>query len=223
MAFAPHDDRLPNHAVALLHRAGLVTRPMDYARRKVIISQGSPADSLFFLYRGTAKVSIVSKHGKEAVIGILSSGSFFGEACLAEQKVYASNVEALVTCSVISMKNEAVLSAIHKDPSLAEFLISYTIQRNLRTEEDLAYQLFAPSEKRLAHILVRIAEIGVSNRGGVVLPNISQETLAQMVGTTRSRINFFLNKFRRQGLIDYDNGLRIHPSLTTIVKKQDVS
>ena len=208
-----------SHALALLRQADLLKGSADYGRKKVIISQGSRADTLFFLQKGMVKITIVSGRGKEAVIGILPSGSFFGESCLAGWETYPSSVEALATTVVIPMKRDRVLSAIGRHSELAEFLLAYLIRRHLETQEDLACQLFTSSETRLARILVRMAEIGENVEGGIVLPSISQETLAQMVGTTRSRINFFLNKFRRQGLIHYDKGLRIHFSLAALQKR----
>lgn len=219
MESAARPQRRVENALALLGQSGLVTIPLEYARREVIISQGNPAETLFFLRRGVAKTSIVSNHGQQAVTGILTPGSFFGEACLAGMGTYTSSVEALVTCAAIPMKKHRVLAAIHEHADLAEFLLTHWVQRSLRTEKDLAYQLFASSEKRLARILVEISEMDQDLSGGTVLPSISQETLAQMVGTTRSRINFFLHKFRRQGLIRYDRGLHVNPSLATIVQR----
>lgn len=208
-----------SHALALLRQADLLTVSTEYERKKVIVSQGSPADTLFFLQEGIVKITIVSTRGKEAVIGILPSGSFFGESCLAGREAYPSSVEALATAVVIPIKRDRVLSAIYKHSELAEFLLAHVIQRHLDTQEDLAWQLFTSSERRLARILVRMAEIGENVEGGIVLPSISQETLAQMVGTTRSRINVFLKKLRRQGLIHYDKGLRIHFSLAAFQKR----
>ena len=204
-------------ALALLRQSGLVTASLEYSRRKVIVAQGSPAETLFFLQRGAAKSSIVSKQGKQAVTTILTPGSFFGEACLAGRATYTSSVEALVTCAAIPMKRHRVLAAIQEHRGLAELLMTHWVKRSLRTEEDLAYQLFTSSERRLALILVKMSEIDEAS-GATVLRSISQETLAQMVGTTRSRINLVLNEFRRQGLIHYDGGLHVRPSLATIVQ-----
>jgi len=206
-----------DNTLALLQRCGLLTTSREYKRRRVIVSQGSRAETLFFLQEGVAKVSIVSNRGKVAVLGVLSSGSLFGQACLTAP-AYTSSVEALVTCSVVPMPKHRLLSAIRDHPEFTEFLLAYFIERNLRIEEDLLYQLCSSSEWRLAHILVRMSDIGEDVGGEVVLPGISQETLAQMVGTTRSRVNFFLNKFMRQGLIHYDRGLHVHHSLAAMAR-----
>ena len=203
--------------LALLRACELLTPPMEYKRRRVIVSQGSRAETMFFLQKGMVKASVTSNEGVEAVIGVLSSGSFFGEGCLTGH-AYASSVEALVTCCAVRMPRHRVLSAIREHPNLAEFLLAYFIERNFRIEEDLMCQLCNPSEKRLARILVRMCDLGEDLGGEVVLPSLSQETLAQMVGTTRSRISFFLNKFRRQGLIHYDRGLHVHRSLAEMAK-----
>jgi CRP/FNR family cyclic AMP-dependent transcriptional regulator len=206
-------------AQALFDQTGLAINPIRYNRREIIFSQGSPADNLFFLQRGMVKISVVSKQGKEAIIDVLSTGAFFGESCLAGESVHSSSAEALMVCSVIPIKKPRLISALRNAPELAEFLIAYLSQRNLRTKEDLASQLFSSREKRLARMLVRLAELGQNESGGVILPSISQETLALMVGTTRSRVNFFINKFKRLGLVSYDKGLRILPALISLAQR----
>lgn len=219
-AAIPHAKRGESgYAQALLDQTGLAINPIQYDRREIIFSQGSPAESLFFLQRGIVKISVVSKQGREAVIDVLSTGSLLGEGCLAGESVHSSSAEALMVCSVIPVKKQPLISALRKTPELAEFLIAYLAQRNLRTQEDLASQLFSSREKRLARMLVRLAELGQDESEGVILPSISQETLARMVGTTRSRVNFFLNKFKRQGLVSYDKGLRILPALISAAQR----
>jgi CRP-like cAMP-binding protein len=206
-------------AVTVLQQAGVVAAVNQYCARETIFSQGSRADVLCYLRRGLAKLTVVTKDGKEAVIAILPTGSFFGEACLAGQNIHVKTATALTDCSVMSFKKEKVLSTIRRHPDFAEFFIIYLLQRNSRTEEDLVDQLSNSSEKRLARTLVLLAHFGRDEaRTDVIVPNVSQETLARMIGTTRSRVNFFMNKFRRLGFIDYDNGLRVHPSLLRMVK-----
>jgi len=205
-------------AVTLLQQAGAVAAVNEYRAKETVFSQGSRADAVCYLQRGLAKLTVVSKEGKEAVIAILSTGSFFGEECLAGQNIHVKSATALTDCSVMLFKKEKVLSTIRRHPDFAEFFITYLLQRNSRTEEDLVDQLFNSSEKRLARTLVLLAHFGREEAPtDVIVPNVSQETLARMIGTTRSRVNFFMNKFRRLGFIDYDKGLRVHPSLLRIV------
>jgi CRP/FNR family transcriptional regulator, cyclic AMP receptor protein len=205
-------------AVTLLERLGAVATITEYRVKEIIFSQGSHADVVYYLQRGRVKLTVVSKDGKEAVIAILPTGSFFGEGCLAGQNVHVTSAASLADCSVMSLKKEKVLATIRRDPDFAEFFITYLLQRKLRTEEDLVDQLFNSSEKRLARTLVLLAHFGRDEAPTeVIVPNVTQETLARMIGTTRSRVNFFMNKFRRLGFIDYNKGLRVHPSLLRIV------
>ena len=187
----------------------------EYRKREVIFSQGSRGDTLFYLQRGCVKVSVVSKQGKEAVIAILPPGSFFGEGSLAGQAVHVATATALVESSVLAFKKTEVSATIRTNSAFAEFFIAYLLQRKARIEEDLVDQLFNSSEKRLARLLVLLARVGKDEEAEIV--PVSQDTLARMIGTTRSRVNFFMNKFRRLGFIDYDKGLRVHPSLLTAV------
>jgi len=205
-------------AVTLLQLAGAVAVVHDYRAKETIFSQGGRADVLCYLNRGLAKLTVVSKEGKEAVIAILPTGSFFGEESLAGQNIHVKGAAALTDCSVMLFKKEKVLSTIRRHPDFAEFFIIYLLQRNSRTEEDLIDQLFNSSEKRLARTLVLLAHFTPDEaRAEAVVPNVSQETLARMIGTTRSRVNFFMNKFRRLGFIDYDQGLRVHTSRLRMV------
>ena len=207
-------------ALTLLRQMGVATGVVEYGRKDVIFSQGSRAETVLLLQSGIVKITMVSGQGKEAVVDLLSRGSFVGEDCLAGRNTRAYSAEALVTTSAISVPKHRMLSAIRKSPELAEALVDHMVQRRLRTEEDLAYQLLSSSETRLARALMRIAQAAETDPGsGIVLPPVSQETLARMVGTTRSRISYFLNKFQQQGLIEYDKGLRITRALLALVRE----
>jgi CRP/FNR family cyclic AMP-dependent transcriptional regulator len=202
-------------AVTLLEQAGVIATLCKYRRREIIFSQGSPADTVFYLQRGRVKLGVVSKQGKEAVIAILPPASFFGEGSLAGQTVHMATATAFVDCSVLAFKKKEILTTIRKNPDFAEFFITYLLQRNARFEEDLVDQLFNSSEKRLARLLLLLAHFGKDEAPEVV--PVSQETLARMIGTTRPRVSFFMNKFRRLGFIDYEKGLRVYPSLVTMI------
>jgi CRP-like cAMP-binding protein len=205
--------------LTLLRQMGAATSVVEYGRKDVIFTQGSRAESVLLVQSGIVKVTMVSGQGKEAIVDVLSRGSFLGEDCLAGRDTRAYSAEALVKTSAISMPKHRMLTAIRKSPDLAEALVDHLARSRLRTEEDLAYQLLSSSEARLARALIRIAQAAETDPGsGAILPPVSQETLARMVGTTRSRISFFLNKFRRQGLIEYDKGLRITRALLAIVR-----
>ena len=202
-------------AVKLMEQAGIVAARGRYRKGQIVFSQGSRADTVFYLDRGRIKLSVVSQKGKEAVIAILPPGSFFGEGSLAGQTVYVATATAFVDCSVLGFKKREVLTTIRKNPDFAEFFITYLLQRNARIEEDLVDQLFNSSEKRLARLLLLLAHFGKDEEPEIV--RVNQETLARMIGTTRSRVSFFMNKFRRLGFIDYQKGLRVHASLLAIV------
>jgi CRP-like cAMP-binding protein len=202
-------------AVKLLEAEGVVATLSKYRRREVIFGQGSPANTVFYLERGRVKLGVVSRQGKEAVIAILPAGSFFGEGSLAGLTVHVSTATAFVDCAVLAFKKKEILNTIRKNPDFAEFFITYLLHRNARIEEDLVDQLFNSSEKRLARVLLLLAHFGKNEAPEVV--QVNQETLARMIGTTRPRVSFFMNKFRRLGFIDYEKGLRVHSSLLTMV------
>jgi CRP-like cAMP-binding protein len=202
-------------AVTLLEQAGVVATFGQYRRKEIIFSQGSKAHTVFYLQHGRVKIGVVSRQGKEAVIAILPEGSFFGEGSLAGQTVHVATATAFVDCSVLAFKKREILLTIRKNPDFAEFFITYLLQRNARIEEDLVDQLFNSSEKRLARLLLLLAHFGKDE--GPETVQVSQETLAHMIGTTRPRVSFFMNKFRRLGFIDYEKGLRVHPSLLAMV------
>jgi CRP/FNR family cyclic AMP-dependent transcriptional regulator len=204
-------------AVALLERAGNAAIHTKYSKNEVVFRQGSRADDVFYLQRGRMKISLVSAQGKEAVITILPAESFFGEGCLAGQSVQVATATALMSCSVLAFKKRQVIRTIRLYPDFAEFFVTYLLKRTAKLEEDLVDHLFHSSEKRLARVLLLLTNFGKDEPPDEVIPNISQETLARMIGTTRSRVNFFMNKFRKLGFINYDNGLHVHRSLVQIL------
>jgi CRP-like cAMP-binding protein len=188
---------------------------------QTIFSQGDPADALFFLQKGKVKVTTVSQQGKEAVVAILGAADFFGEGCLAGQPLRISTVAALADCSIARLDKAAVINVLHAQPAFSELFMTYLLARNIRMEADLIDQLFNSSEKRLARLLLLLANFGKEGAPQPVLAKISQETLAEMVGTTRSRVSYFMNKFRRLGFIEYNGHLEVHSSLLSVVLHDD--
>ena len=189
----------------------------DYAKDRKIFSQGDPSNSVFFLQKGKVKLSVTSKRGKEAVVGILGVGDFFGEGCMARQQVRMATASALTDCSVVRLTKAAAIRLIHEEPDFSEIFLSYLLSRNTRIEADLVDQLFNSSEKRLARVLLLLSNFGVADTPQQVIPKISQETLAEIVGTTRSRVSFFMNKFRKLGFIHYNGGMKVNSSLMNVV------
>jgi CRP-like cAMP-binding protein len=183
----------------------------------VVFSQGDPADAIWFIREGKIKLTVISNAGKEAVIAVLGAKDFFGEGCLAGQPFRMATATALLNCSIMRLGKVAVIEALDKDPAFAKLLLSYALSRTIRIEADLVDQLFNSSEKRLARMLLLLANFG--NEGGPqkIIPKISQETLAEMIGTTRSRVSFFMNRFRRLGFIKYNGGLEVHSALLNVV------
>jgi CRP-like cAMP-binding protein len=190
---------------------------IKYRKHAVIFSQGTAADSVFYLQKGNVKIGVVSEHGKEAIIAILGPTDFFGEGCLAGQPRRVATVTATTECEIVRMKKSAMVRLLHEQPAFAEKFISHLLARNIRVEADLVDQLFNSSEKRLARILLLLAQIGTEGRPQPIIPRISQEMLAEMIGTTRSRVSIFMNKFRRLGFIKYNGGLEVHSSLLNVV------
>ena len=190
---------------------------VTYQAQRPIFAQGEVADAVFYIQDGQVKLTVVSEHGKEAVIAILEARSFFGEGCLAGQPRRMATATALTDCSLMRIAKPAMLQVLHAEPAFAELFMAYLLSRNSRIEEDLIDQLFNSSEKRLARVLLLLAHFGKEGQPEPVIPKLSQETLAEMVGTTRSRVSFFLNKFRKLGFIDYNGGLHIHSSLLTVI------
>jgi CRP/FNR family cyclic AMP-dependent transcriptional regulator len=196
----------------------------EYRANQIVYQQGDPADSVFYIQSGKAKVTVLSEQGKEAVVAVLGPGSFFGEGCLAGQALRMATVTAMTECAITRIAKPEIVSVIHKEPTFAELFISHLLDRNSRVEADLVDQLFNSSEKRLARTLLLLANFGKEGAPEPVLAKISQETLAEIIGTTRSRVSFFMNKFRRLGLIDYNGHIEVHSSLLNLVlhEKQEI-
>jgi CRP/FNR family cyclic AMP-dependent transcriptional regulator len=189
----------------------------SYRRKQAIFSQGDPADAVFYVQKGRVKLSVVSKQGKEAVVALLGADEFFGEGCLAGQPLRISTATATEDTTVFRLRKKAMVRLLRTDPRFSELFTTHLLSRNIRFEEDLVDQLFNSSEKRLARVLLLLAHFGKDGKKEPVIPKISQETLAGMIGTTRSRVSHFMNKFRRLGFIDYNGGLLVHSSLFNIV------
>jgi CRP/FNR family transcriptional regulator, cyclic AMP receptor protein len=189
----------------------------DYSKDQIVFRQGDPSDSVFYIQSGKVKKMVVSERGKEAVVALLGAGDFFGEGCLAGEALRLSTVSALTKCVIARISKVDITRVIHEEPAFAELFIAHLLARNLRVEEDLVDQLFNSSEKRLARVLLLLANFGKEGRPEPILAKISQETLAEMIGTTRSRVSFFMNKFRELGLIDYNGHIEVHSSLLNVV------
>jgi CRP/FNR family cyclic AMP-dependent transcriptional regulator len=189
----------------------------DYRKRTPIFAQGSAADAVFYIVKGKVKLTVLSTRGKEAVVAILNSGDFFGEGSLAGQPLRMATATAMTECSILRVQKETMVRMLHNEPALSELFMAYLLSRNVRIEEDLVDQLFNSSEKRLARILLLLTRFGKDGQHELVVPKISQETLAEMIGTTRSRVSFFMNKFRKLGFIEYNGGLQVHSSLLNVV------
>ena len=188
-----------------------------YRKRQIIYRQGETADSVFYIQSGEVKVTALSHQGKEAVVAVLGAGDFFGEGCLAGQPLRMATVSAMTACEIVRIQKADIIRVIHEEPEFSELFMSYLLARNIRVEEDLVDQLFNSSEKRLARLLLLLANYGKPGKPEPLLAKISQETLAEMIGTTRSRVSLFMNKFRKLGLIDYNGGIEVHTSLLNVV------
>jgi CRP/FNR family transcriptional regulator, cyclic AMP receptor protein len=195
--------------------SGKTTR--EYRSKQTVFAQGDPADAVFFIQMGKVKLTVVSTRGKEAVIGVLDRGSFFGEGCLAGQPLRMATATAIQAASIIRVGRSTMVRQLHRDPEFAELFIAYLLSRNARIEEDLVDQLFNSSEKRLARILLLLAHFGKEPRPDILIPKVSQETLAAMVGTTRARVSYFMNRFRKLGFIEYNGGVQVHGGLLSVV------
>jgi CRP-like cAMP-binding protein len=190
---------------------------MLFPKKHTIFAQGDPADAIFYLQTGKVRLTVVSKTGREATIGILSDGSFFGEGSLAGQALRMGSATAMTDCAALRIDRKAMVDALHREHALSDLFVAYLLARNIRYEEDLVDQLFNSSEKRLARVLLMLAHFGKEGVPETVVPKISQETLAEMVGTTRSRVSFFMNRFRKLGFIHYNGGLQVNSSLLNVV------
>jgi len=217
MAARAPQPTLPFDPKTFLTRVSEGKSVASYRRKHVIFAQGDPADAVFYLQKGRVKLTVVSKQGKEAIVALLGADEFFGEGCLAGQPIRMSTATATEDATVLRLRKKAMVRLLHTDARFSELFTTYLLSRNIRFEEDLVDQLFNSSEKRLARILLLLAHFGKEGKREPVIPKISQETLAQMIGTTRSRVSHFMNKFRKLGFIDYSGGLLVHSSLLNIV------
>jgi len=190
-----------------------------FSNKQVIFAQGDSSNAVFYIQKGKVKLTVVSKIGKEATIGILNEGDFFGEGCLTGQTLRLFSATAMSDCSVMQIAKKYMMEVLHREHAFSDMFVTYLLIRNIRYEEDLVDQLFNSSEKRLARILLLLAHFGKDGKPETVIPKMSQESLAEMIGTTRSRVSFFLNRFRKFGFIDYHAGdeLQVHSSLLNIV------
>jgi len=188
-------------------------------RKQTIFAQGDATDAVFYIQKGTVKITVLSSNGKDATIGILGTGSFLGEGCLAGQPLRMESANAVTNCDLLRIEKKAMMEALHREHKLSDLFVAYLLARNIRYEEDLVDQLFNSSEKRLARILLLLAHFGQKGAPDNAISEISQTTLAEMVGTTRPRINFFMNRFRKLGFVDYHAGdaLQVHGSLLNVI------
>lgn len=187
------------------------------SKNKMIYTQGERADAVFYVQKGKVRLTVVSKSGKEATIGIVSERNFFGEGALAGQFLRMGSGAAMTDCELLRVEKKVMMGVLHREHAFSDMFVAYLLARNIRYEEDLVDQLFNSSEKRLARILLLLAHFGKETIPDAVIPHISQETLAEMIGTTRSRVSFFMNRFRKLGFIQYNGGLKVHSSLLNVV------
>ncbi|MGB7463253.1 MAG: Crp/Fnr family transcriptional regulator [Candidatus Acidiferrum sp.] len=207
----------PFDAKVFLDTAGAARKVIEFKKAEIVYSQGDDAKSIMYLQAGRIKLSVVNEVGKEAVVAMLEPGDFFGEGCLAGQPVRIGTATAITPSAVLDIEKSEMFKVLHEQHAFSDRFLTFMLARNIRIEEDLIDQLFNSSEKRLARSLLLLARYGKEDQPQGVLPKVSQETLAEMVGTTRSRINFFMNKFRKLGFIKYNGGLQINRSLLTVV------
>lgn len=200
-----------------LEATGVAGKAKEVKRGEVVYAQGDPAQTTIYLQEGGVKLTVVNEVGKEAVVAILAPGDFFGEGCLAGQSVRMGTATAITPCKLLVIDKNEMLKVLHEEHSFSDRFITFMLARNIRIEEDLIDQLFNSSEKRLARTLLLLARYGKEDKPHGLLPKISQETLAEMIGTTRPRVNFFMNKFRKLGFIEYNGGLQINTSLLSVV------
>jgi len=213
----PQPQRKPFNAKLFLMKIGSGKTPCKAENKQIIFSQGDAADAVFYIQKGKVKLTVVSQQGKEAVVAILEPASFFGEACLAGETVRMATASSLEDTTILRIEKRAMIDVLHQEPAFSELFMRYVLSRNIRIQEDLVDHLFNSSEKRLARVLLLLAHFGKDTPPDTAIAKISQETLAEMVGTTRSRVSFFLNKFRKLGFINYNGDLHIHSSLLNVV------
>jgi len=210
--------RLPFDAKSFLAKVGEGRSISKYRKDQVVFSQGDLADAVFYIQKGKVKVTVVSDQGKEAVVALLGADEFCGEGCLAGQPRRMATTTAMTDCTIMRLQKASIIRVLHDEPGFSEVFISHLLARTIRVQEDLVDQLFNSSEKRLARLLLLLANFGKEGKPEPIIARISQETLAEMIGTTRSRVSFFMNKFRRLGFVDYNgSGLEVHSSLLNVV------
>jgi CRP-like cAMP-binding protein len=192
-------------------------RIVTLRKKQQVFAQGDSADAVFYIQEGKVRLGVLSKSGKEATIGVLSEGDFFGEGCLTGQPFRMCSATSLTDCTVMRIDKKSMMDVIHRERAFSDMFVAYLLTRNIRYEEDLVDQLFNSSEKRLARVLLLLAHFGKDGKPEVAIPKISQETLAEMVGTTRGRVNFFMNRFRKLGFVRYNGVLEVHSSLLNVV------
>ncbi len=200
-----------------LEKVGSGKSKLQNSKPQLIFSQGDAADAVFYVQAGQVKLTVLSEQGKEAIIAMLEPGSFFGEGCLAGQLTCMATAIALGNSVLVRIDKQAMIRVLHDEPSFSELFLTHLLSRNIRIQEDLVDQLFNSSEKRLARLLLLMAHFGKEGQLEIIIPKISQERLAEMVGTTRSRVSFFMNKFRKLGFLKYNGGVHVHSSLLSIV------
>ena len=204
-------------AQAFLNSADIAKKIVTYKPLAVVFAQGDPSDSVMYIQKGAIRLSVVSQSGKEAIVATLGPGDFLGEGALAAQRVRMGTATAISTTTILILPKKQMMQLLHDEPEFSNRFIAFMLSRNIRIEEDLVDQLFNSSEKRLARTLLLLARYGMADKPQAVLPKLSQEMLADMIGTTRSRVNFFMNKFRKLGFIEYNGGLKIHTALLSVV------
>jgi CRP-like cAMP-binding protein len=210
-------EKPPFNAQGFLDSAGVARKVIEFKKKEAIFSQGDPAKNVLYIQKGGVRLSVVNEVGKEAVVAVLGPGDFFGEGCLAGQPIRIGSATAITIATVLVIEKKEMIRVLHVEHAFSDRFISYMLSRNVRIEEDLVDQLFNSSEKRLARTLLLLARYGTEDKPQKMVPKISQEMLAEMVGTTRSRVNFFMNKFRKLGFIKYNGGLHIDTSLLSVV------
>ena len=202
---------------AFFSKAGQGRRIVKHAADEIVFSQGDAADAVFLMLEGKAKISVVSEEGKEAVIGLLTVDDFFGEGCLAGQPKRLSTITTITRCTAARIEKAALIRLLHEEAAFAETFVAHVLAQTLKIQEDLVDQLFNSSEKRLARVLLLLANFGKDGRHEPIVANVSQETLAKMIGTTRPRVSYFMNKFRRLGMIEYNGHVEVHSSLLNVI------
>jgi CRP/FNR family transcriptional regulator, cyclic AMP receptor protein len=210
-----HDTRFDPRT--FLKQVGHGKSNLKCLKKQILFSQGDKADAVFYIQEGLVKLTVVSQQGKEAIIAVLEKGSFFGEGCLAGQLVCMATATVAEDSTLVRIEKAAMIRALHDEPDFSELFLAHLLARNIRVQEDLVDQLFNTSEKRLARVLLLMAHFGKEGKPEPVVPKVSQEMLAEMIGTTRSRVSFFMNKFRKLGFVYYNGGLHVHSSLLNVV------